>query len=461
MPAFKYRHVALWVTLVVVTGLTPLMPAHWLGNWHDFARVMECWTFVLSVPVFSKFLVDGGQAVRRLVCASLCWALLLCARAPVAAMALREVLTLFGLLMLVLAVGAAWRLVDYRWILARGLSGAAGAYAAVALTIVLAAKMSDVPLDNGSIFFGYDNPRFLNHAQVVFIPLLAGISLSTLVSQRWRLLVRATLAIQFALLYFSVGRSAGLALSISAVAALAFGRMGRRLAIEITGCAAVGAMVYLALFGTSLSAGDHVVDTLHASADLTSDHSRLYLWRIAVEDVRSAPVLGIGPMHFAHYLNRSGAHPHNFCLQVMAEFGLPFALIVLGALATALVRRLRRMHKEIAGAEHIELAAVMACVAIVCDGISSGNFVMPISQMWIAIAAGIASAGSPSKQFVSQAVWPRAFFTGVLFAIYVAFAMNTTWVWSERRVVAAFAGEQVGMADHAPLRPRFWLDGWF
>ena len=60
--------------------------------------------------------------------------------------------------------------------------------------------------------------------------------------------------------------------------------------------------------------------------DTTSD--RIELWKQALHLIQDHPIFGIGPMHFAWYSPIS-AHPHNSVLQIMAEWGLPAALLIL------------------------------------------------------------------------------------------------------------------------------------
>jgi O-antigen ligase len=56
-------------------------------------------------------------------------------------------------------------------------------------------------------------------------------------------------------------------------------------------------------------------------SNFASVGSRWTLWRISMEAALAHPLLGIGPMHFAYVDNGEGAHPHNFWLQLAAEWG--------------------------------------------------------------------------------------------------------------------------------------------
>lgn len=450
-------------------GLVPLLPQDWVGNWHDAARVAEYWVFLISMPVACRALANRTWHVRTWSGTALGGILVVLSSTHAAQplMALREVLTLGGLVAVALATASAWRVAEARLIVAKGIVLTCAAYALLVLPLALAAGLSGTPLDNARLFVGYDNPRFLNHAQAVFIPLLAGIAIWPILGRGWRILALATLGAQFALLIFSMGRSNSVALLVIAgLAAIGFGSLGRRWSGTLLGGGIAGGLLYFLIFHLAPGQTDGAVkDGLNAAAGLGSDHSRLYLWRIALDDIAKNPVLGIGPMHFAHHPNRSGAHPHNFYLQLAAEFGLPFAVLVLGSLGFGLVSRLRRLRAELAQTEPLEFAAVMGCCAAAIDAAFSGNLVMPIAQLWIALTAGIALARPMADQAPRPTTRrPIRFASILLLGLYATFALDTTCQWVERRMAweaPALSATANPASASQQLRPRFWLDGWF
>lgn len=60
----------------------------------------------------------------------------------------------------------------------------------------------------------------------------------------------------------------------------------------------------------------------------TNMGGRSYLWTCAVEEIKSAPLFGQGPMF---YQEKYGTYPHNFFLELATDFGLPVTLLVLAA----------------------------------------------------------------------------------------------------------------------------------
>ncbi len=67
-----------------------------------------------------------------------------------------------------------------------------------------------------------------------------------------------------------------------------------------------------------------------SSRRMWSASGRLAIWRDALHDAQSHPLLGIGPMNYACIgpLNRA-AHPHNFPLQFASEWGVSAVLLLL------------------------------------------------------------------------------------------------------------------------------------
>lgn len=57
----------------------------------------------------------------------------------------------------------------------------------------------------------------------------------------------------------------------------------------------------------------------------TNSGGRLWLWTCAVEEIKSSPWVGHGPMF---YQDKYGTYPHNFFLEVGTDFGVPATLLV-------------------------------------------------------------------------------------------------------------------------------------
>lgn len=312
--------------------------------------------------------------------------------------------------------------------------------------------------------WGYNNERFFNHVQTVALPLVAVLP-DAQGDKRWsRPLTAFVLSTGFALDVMEGGRATLLAiglggLGIALLAPAASSRVLRRL---ITG-AALGYAVHLSLFAAlpamlGLEPAQALTDRL---GDTASMNHRAFLWRLALADIAEAPWLGIGPMHFAHRPNVEAAHPHNIYLQLGAEFGLPLLFAFTGIFATCIAKWGSRLRHLPAGRmSSISAGALLACLASLIDGFFSGNFVMPVSQLWISVVWGLGwrmlrtQEPATSKDATSMSVWPAlaaVVLCGWLLAVTLQDLTQITAVLAKAEALGT------GMRQN----PRFWSSGWF
>ncbi|WLI88596.1 O-antigen ligase family protein [Massilia sp. R2A-15] len=247
---------------------------------------------------------------------------------------------------------------------------------------------------------GFSNYRFLNHAQTVALPLL--VLLCVLVKSRIaRCGVFALTAFWWALLFLTTGRGTMIGIAAGCVVALVLRRRhayGYCKAMVVTACG--GLAIYALLFALlPMALGLGPAGLLGAVAQRTAidpTSARLPLWTRALELIAAHPVLGAGPMHFGHYAIdiQNGAHPHNWILQIGAEWGIPGLLFLCAAIGYALRSLLRtapRIAAGDAGNQHMLAAWIAIGAAILVDGLVSGLLVMPVSQLWIALYIGCAA----------------------------------------------------------------------
>jgi O-antigen ligase len=204
-------------------------------------------------------------------------------------------------------------------------------------------------------------------------------------------------------------------------------------------------------------------DTYYGSR-LGSVEARLYLWQLALSQIGQSPWLGVGPMHYAHHPNPEAAHPHNVYLQVAAEWGLPALLLSLLLAAMAM----RRFHQRIVGctdapSRDVGIGLQMACIAVAIDGLFSGNFVMPVSQVWIAFTAGWAWAwyrgqsAQPAADVIHRSLW-RQVPAWLLLASQVWLCWS---VWPELAALPEYLRQAREQVPNLLSNPRFWSHGWF
>lgn len=387
------------------------------------------------------------------------------ASSPDATRAFREVAVIVGLIGLAALIG---RVLTLRT-LALAAVAVAAAYALSALALQLLTAAAGIGLEAqraGSVdFFGYSNFRFYNHVQTVALPLMLGVAALD-PNPRWRWLARVGAAAGFALLFHAFGRATGLALVVAAALVLVAGWVTAGV-LRTHAWIWLREMVVASLAGLALL-GLLMVLIGGASGQISgsregSHFERMVLVRISLEHALASPWFGIGPMHLAGRPGLPAAHPHNAWVQVAAEWGFPAMLALLAAVGLAI----RRLWQAVRGVGERDpqyaawgLVLLATGVAVLVDSLFSGNFVMPMSQLWIAVLGGAILAwwrGLPGR-----AEPPRAWLGRPAVAVIL---LLQVWllasIWPEVRRWPEFHQELVERYPNNVINPRFWSHGWF
>ena len=266
-----------------------------------------------------------------------------------------------------------------------------------ALVIYVLALIGHIQPDVQALTPGFDNFRFLNHVQTISLPLLGLLTLRmhnpVYRGMWWRMT-----ALWWMLLFVSGGRGAVVGVLAGVLVA---GVLFRKSAwawcrlMVLTGVA--GLVAYLVLYvAVPWCFGLKPFGFLQevAQRSLSDPASgRLDLWKNALGMIVDHPIFGIGPLHYAHFARdaHTNAHPHNWVLQIGAEWGIPALLCMIAAVGFAF-RRLWQARTSLAADDannQLMLVALLGTgVAIVTDGLVSGLLVMPTSQLWIVLYLG-------------------------------------------------------------------------
>jgi O-antigen ligase len=310
-------------------------------------------------------------------------------------------------------------------------------------------------------FPGYENPRYFNHTQTLSIPLLLAYSVWPRAALPLRRLAGVAVMLHFFLIGIFLARATVVSLVVASLLVCVALRE-RRLVKALSLYAALGALLYVVGFMLLPHLlGIAEVPAFRDAGDRSSIEARIYLWKIALQAVSEHPWLGIGPMHFAHTINGEAAHPHNIYLQVASEYGLPFVMTAVASTALWLHRRLQ-LSRQGKGTEDaiIEAGCLIAIVGALFDGLFSGNFVMPMSQSWIALCVALLLALQRGRDGRTEDA--RGHTMARVVRLGVAAAMAAVLV----SMVQELAQSDVNLVHGPSLtpaqsNPRFWLDGWF
>jgi O-antigen ligase len=353
--------------------------------------------------------------------------------------------------------------------------GVVSALYAVHFAVAYVGSLSlGMPIDSGDFTPGFSNIRFFNHVQTSTLPLLILLCCLTPRTSRLRWLWLAVATYWWMALFATNGRGTllGVAAGCTAVAVLA-----RRRAVpylrQVAITAALGLLAYF-LFLTAVPAllgVEGMSSFLYAAERTAADPTsgRWPLWHLAIALIAEHPWLGVGPMHFAHYNGHllMPAHPHDWLLQIGAEWGLPALLSLLIAVAfglRALWRAGAHIGQDDAGNQAIFTALLVGAVAILVDGLVSGLLVMPQSQLAIALYLGCAIGWRRTVGPAMPVATPSGAWRGAGIAcIVVAMAGVAAGAWPEAG--ARWRGEKLTPAQQALNTgvqwPRLWNAGHF
>ncbi|NNK52654.1 MAG: O-antigen ligase family protein [Xanthomonadales bacterium] len=186
---------------------------------------------------------------------------------------------------------------------------------------------------------------------------------------------------------------------------------------------------------------------------MTHTSGRTWMWRSALEDVRDYPLAGIGPMNYACTSNKRIGHPHNFPLQLAAEWGVPVALAIAGLFvffcgyAVAGIRNKRFDHPDDALLAGLLLTGILAAALHAC---LSGVLVMPASQVTGLLTCGMLVGLFPTRAKKQRPVARWRLLPGLLLASFlVALGTHELQTMKSRSEL---------LEPGASMWPRIWQD---
>jgi len=307
---------------------------------------------------------------------------------------------------------------------------------------------------------GFNNVRFFNQYQLwtlglIVLPLLA----FNLKNTRTRYWLHLGLICWWVMLFHTASRGALLAWGLGILITAA---IYRKLAwpfirLQLTHIAS-GFLSYKILFELIPFLRESAVVTGTIVRDTTSD--RIELWKHALQLIQDHPIFGVGPMHFAWYSPIS-AHPHNSVLQIMAECGLPAAVLVLSISCYGLFCWLKKFNVDNLQTEtnqdrNLAIILFFTIVTNAAYSLVDGVIVMPISQVMMFTFIGLMIGYYNHGNITEVAVVKRNPLINPLFAGIVLI----TLVWSTLPEILqnAAGNEKRFSMGYTALGPRFWLE---
>jgi O-antigen ligase len=186
---------------------------------------------------------------------------------------------------------------------------------------------------------------------------------------------------------------------------------------------------------------------------------RLNLWKSAVHFIETKPILGIGPMHFAHdYISPNGfAHnnPHNSLLTITAEWGILAGLLFSILLGSATLTWLKRMPPT-----PLTIALSSTWIASWCFSLFSGVIITPISQIMLCLIGGW-MLGNYHAKTKSQSNSNPKLYQHLLLLILTISACVVIYIAIFPQVMHLSSQEIHWLYSQKMMRffPRFWLQG--
>lgn len=247
-----------------------------------------------------------------------------------------------------------------------------------------------------SPFLDFANVRFFSQYQAYSLPLILLPTFLLNLKKCWRVLLYIVAINSWALQWIVSTRAVWTGFALAVLSVLFFAREGRMtwLRAQLISVLA-GGVVFLIFSGViaSLPSATLVPDNVGALIERGSESIwvRIALWRSALDFILAHPLLGVGPGQFGlqHY-PMYAAHPHNFPLQMLSEYGLIAGLAGIALMALLVILAVKVLRVGSSSAPDMAGKSVAAAVIMgLTDSLFSGNQIMPHSQILLCVLAGL------------------------------------------------------------------------
>ncbi|MEZ5534773.1 MAG: O-antigen ligase family protein [Thiolinea sp.] len=185
--------------------------------------------------------------------------------------------------------------------------------------------------------------------------------------------------------------------------------------------------------------------------NFTSSSGRIKIWQDTLSIIINHPLIGIGPMMTAmEGVLDKVAHPHNFPLQLAAEWGIPFAVTVLLLLLYASLQWRKAINQAPKSRESLALPVTAATSSAMSASLVDGIIVMPVSLLYMSIIIGIGFSLWRQWSPLDNLIKIPKLALNLSTIIPLSFLLITLLQWQDLSNDRNLSNK---------LEPRFWLDG--
>ena len=305
------------------------------------------------------------------------------------------------------------------------------------------------------------HPRFYNHLQTFSIPLIAALPFVFGSSRKLKLIAVVLIGLQWCLILVSGGRGSVVSLIAAfSLAALLFPSNRRAwLSIHVAGLILGVAIFFAALESNqSVSPGGGQFVSQSIGRPMAHTTGRTFMWEISWHQAVNQPWLGVGPARFAcEYYPSIIAHPHNFPVTIMAEWGFPALVLIMlvsAWLGWGLIVKCRQNLDGRASSDI--LVAMLSCsiIAATVHALVSGVLIMPASQVMTVLVGGwafgrfnIAVPQAPANRLTTSLTLTTAIALAALVSVFSLSEIQKIGLRTQ------YQNTQI------TLEPRYWQSG--
>jgi hypothetical protein len=341
--------------------------------------------------------------------------------------------------------------------------GSASVYLAIFFEVNVDNLFNPLFMRNGVYFPSFSNIRFFSDYQAFILPFVV-FGVTVICKGPASKIVGWFLLTFFIMLFFFTGSRVMVLGQIVAHLTLLIG-LGRRYwgVFYKHGLAWFGG--YMAYIAIAVVIPSYLQDSIVSTQSLLrSDLSqREVLWGLAMRDMISSPLLGIGPGEFSRQLNHVAAAPHNSLLMIGAEWGGAVLCLVVFIVGGFLIKNINTLrYQKVFDGERGEfsVAAWLSFIALLAHSLVANVFVIPTSQLGLVLSASLLPATFCEVEMLSD----RA-----------SYALKRVWKLVIALVIGAMSLVLLRDIPSLPERnakyltcmrptefysPRFWQQGW-